>query len=412
MNKVFKTILIILIAIFGAGILFIDSVQAQPLKNLVVEYWSETENKWVPLSYWSETENKWLPSKVSIFSETNFLPGQGITRLVKVTNNSVQSQRIATEAINKNDPNRLGDVLNLEIKEGGARLYNDALSKFFTAGEVYLSDLGPNSSTTYDFIVTFYSGAGNSFQGKSLSFDLLIGFQGEEGGILPGAGGGVGGYLPPGLTIPEESVKITVTETSVVIEWTTSYPATSQVIYAKEGESRTLCLTQTEGCALGAPPKYGYERTTPEYDVSPKVTSHSVTISGLDSGTKYYYRTVSHASLAISQEHTFTTLGAKVEEKVKEEIKEEIAPPEEEVLAPTGEEIEKAPEEEIVGPEEVEKPILAKERSLGEIFATEGLLAAIGAIPFNLRIILIFATIIIVALLVSQLIKKRKKLKI
>jgi len=73
MNKVFKTILIILIAIFGAGILFIDSVQAQPLKNLVVEYWSETENKWVPLSYWSETENKWLPSKVSIFSETNFL---------------------------------------------------------------------------------------------------------------------------------------------------------------------------------------------------------------------------------------------------------------------------------------------------------------------------------------------------
>jgi len=142
------------------------------------------------------------------------------------------------------------------------------------------------------------------------------------------------------------------------------------------------------------------------------VTSHSVTISGLDSGTKYYYRTVSHASLAISQEHTFTTLGAKVEEKVKEEIKEEIAPPEEEVLAPTGEEIEKAPEEEIVGPEEVEKPILAKERSLGEIFATEGLLAAIGAIPFNLRIILIFATIIIVALLVSQLIKKRKKLKI
>jgi len=53
-------------------------------------------------------------------------------------------------------------------------------------------------------------------------------------------------------------------------------------------------------------PKYGYERTTLEY--STKVFNHSITISGLIPGTVYYYRAVSHGSLAISYEHSFTTL--------------------------------------------------------------------------------------------------------
>jgi len=115
---------------------------------------------------------------------------------------------IATEAINVSDPDRLGDVLNLEIKEGGVTRYNNALSQFFNAGEVYLSELaGDGTQTQYDFIVTFYSGAQNTFQGKSLEFDILVGFQGEEGGLLPGAGGGGGGVLPPGLMIFSEADK-------------------------------------------------------------------------------------------------------------------------------------------------------------------------------------------------------------
>ncbi len=35
---------------------------------------------------------------------------------------------------------------------------------------------------------------------------------------------------------------------------------------------------------------------------------HTVSISGLTPSTTYYYRAVSHASLAISTEHSFTTL--------------------------------------------------------------------------------------------------------
>ena len=257
-----------------------------------------------------------------LFSEANFLPGEGVTRWVKVTNNSGATQRIATQPLNITDPNHLGAVLNLVIKEGGTTHYDSALSNFLANGEVYLSDLANGANTQYDFTVSFYSGAQNTFQGKSLGFDILIGFQGTEGGILPGAGstsgyggGGGGGWLPPGLTIQNETTA-TTTETSATFIWTTSYPASSQVVYAEEGENHTLDLTDTSG----TPPKYGYERTSPEY--SPKVTSHLVTISGLTPGTKYYYRTVSHASLAIGEEHSFTTLGGMVGEMVFAEPKE------------------------------------------------------------------------------------------
>ncbi len=399
MNKIFKTLLISSIAVFGVGFLLTPLTFAQA-QNLVVEF-----------------------ERRPLFNEANFLPGEGVTRWVKVTNNSGATQRIATEAINKDDPNNLGAVLNLEIKEGEVTRYNNALSQFFNAGEVFLSNLANGNTAQYDFIVTFYSRAGDPFQGKTLRFDLLVGFQGTEGGILPGAGTGAGGFLPPGLTIPDESVRITaVEETNVTITWTTSYFSTSQVIYAKEGETHILNLTDN----TGMPPKYGYARTTPEYDTPAYlngVTSHSVTITGLNPGTKYYYRTVSHASLAISREFSFTTLGVKEEELVppgkeivplEEEIptaEEEIPAPEEIVRPPK--EIEEEVSEEIVEgkivEEEIEKPVLVEKKSLGEIFATEELLAAIGAMPLNLKIILIIIGIIIIGLGTLWLIRKRKK---
>ena len=292
MNRLIKTILIISIAVFGAG-LFVQPAYAA---GLGVEFKNGADKP--------------------LFNETNFLPGGEITSWVKVTNTSGATQRIVTQPLDITDPNHLGDVLNLVIKEGEEELYNNALSNFLANGEVYLSDLANGANAQYDFTVSFDSGTQNTFQGKSLKFNILIGFQGTEGGISPGAGsssgGGGGGWLPPGLTIQNGTVP-TVTKTSVTINWLTSYAATSQVIYAKDGESHTLCLTQTEGCALVVlgdppPPKYGYAHTTLESDTSTKVTNHLVTISPLDPNTTYYYRTVSHGSLAISEEQSFTTL--------------------------------------------------------------------------------------------------------
>jgi len=306
MNKIFKTILIVL-ALMPLAPLSLAYANG----NLVVEF---------------ETGN------APLFNEANFLPGEGVSRWVKVTNNSGQAQRIATQPLNITDLNRLGDVLNLEIKEGGVVRYNNALSTFFAGGENYLSDLANGATSQYDFTISFYSGSQNTFQGKSLGFDILIGFQGTEGGILPGAGSTSGygggsngppGGLPPGLTIQNEAAATTTVD-SVTIAWTTSYSATSQVIYALENEKHILDLTDT----AGSPPKYGYERTTPESDAPANLNgalSHSITILGLTSGTTYYYRAVSHGSLAISAEHSFTTLTSEEAAAIKKETKEQIA---------------------------------------------------------------------------------------
>ena len=290
MDRLIKTILIISIAVFGAGILFVDAAQAQPIDNLVVEYWSETENNWLPL-------------QGSIFDETNFLPGQSVTRLVRVTNNSGATQRIATEAINENDPDDFGEKLSLIIKEGPTVIFNNTLTQFFDQGETYLSDLANNANTQYDFTVGFNPDAGDFYQGKTLGFDIIVGFEGTEGGLSlpsPGEGTGGGGDLPPGLIISNEAVAA-VTEVppsgaTAIITWQTNYAATSQVIYGlNSGGPYSLDLSA---------PHFGYPNSTTEDPT--KVINHSVVITGLILGETYRYRVISHASPAtISYEHTF-----------------------------------------------------------------------------------------------------------
>jgi len=350
MKKIFKTIcLIIFGAIFLAGgLLWINPAQAQD-DGLVVEYWTDKEWK------------KWLPGEESfpIFKEENFLPGDTVIRQVRVTNNSGRSQRIATEAINVTDPDRLSDVLNLEIKEGSTILYRDALSKFFAAGEVYLSDLADGEDTQYDFIVSFYSGTGNVFQGKSVSFDLLIGFQGTEGGLLPGAGGGAGGFLPSGLTILNETA--TTTETTATVTWQTSYLSTSKVVYDTQPGRFDLSVGE---------PSYGYSFYKEGDDSGKeKVTFHSVTLTDLTPGTTYYYRCISHASPpTISREFSFKTLPLEKPLEKKEKPKKllETKPKTKPTLSALSKAIFKAKKEEFVAKEKPEIRKLVKKETLEE----------------------------------------------
>ena len=411
MNNLFKTILIASIALLGAGVLFISSTQAtEPMPSLIVEYWSETGSNWLPLTG-------------PIFSETNFLPGDGVTRLIRVTNNSVETQRIATEAINKNDLNNFASQMNLTIKESATVIFNNTLAQFFSQGETYLSSLASGVQTQYDFTITFNPGSENYYQGKTLGFYILVGFEGTEGGLpLPSPGAGTsGGGLPLGLTIQDESVKITTTtEFSVTIIWTTSYLSTSQVIYGTAAESHTLDLTDN----VGTPPKYGYAHTTPESNVSPKVTSHSVTVSGLNPNTTYYFRAVSHASLAISREFTFTTLGVKEIGEIGEEIPSEGIPYEEEisaeevVLAPTGEEEVEKPEgfvpEGAVSPEEGIVTVPPGERAPGEGLGPL-LLASVGVIGetpwMAILAILCLIGLVVIGIREWELARKKKKSK-
>ena len=135
---------------------------------------------------------------------------------------------------------------------------------------------------------------------------------GEPYIVETGIGGGGGGWIAPTVEpiILEETVLATnINEHSVVIEWDTSYFSTSRVVFSSYSESHDFDLSDN----TDNPPLYGYAHTTQEQDspaVSNGVVNHSVEITGLEEGTTYYFRCISHASPdSISQEHSFTTLG-------------------------------------------------------------------------------------------------------
>lgn len=88
------------------------------------------------------------------------------------------------------------------------------------------------------------------------------------------------------LTLSDEE-EVAPTTNSIQINWTTSHPATSRVIW--DTVSHTDAST-TEAIA----PNYGYANSTTE-DAA-LVTNHSVTVTGLSEGTTYYFRPVSHGS--------------------------------------------------------------------------------------------------------------------
>ena len=88
-----------------------------------------------------------------------------------------------------------------------------------------------------------------------------------------------------------------VDETSATITWFTDRPGTSRVVYD----------TVSHG-TLGDAPNYGYAFSTDTFDTDTKVTSHSVSIGGLEEDTTYFFRTISSASPeSVSGESSFGT---------------------------------------------------------------------------------------------------------
>jgi len=195
MNKILKTILISSVAIFGVCLIFSEPVQAQ-----------------LPVDV--EFENE------PLFDKANFLPGDDVSRFVKVTNNTDVSQKVGTRVSDFDDDYNLGDVLNLQIKEGGIILSSSTLSDFFNAGVIYLSEVPAYSSTQYDFIITFISESGNNYQGKTLTFDFIVGIDisettttttvpplGPTGSYVPGQ------YVPPSGVVAGATTGQTTTTT-------------------------------------------------------------------------------------------------------------------------------------------------------------------------------------------------------
>lgn len=247
-----------------------------------------------------------------LFNNSNFLPEDTESGTVTVTNSSGEEQTILTEAINIFDDDNFGSLLNLEIKEGSNILFNNTLAYFFaTAGEYSLGTIGTGETRIFTYTVTFINSSDNSYQGKTLGFDVCVGFEGgnthcgntvisDEHGDEGGGGSSSGGSTVL-IIFNEQALNITnVTGTGTgvaTITWNTNKLATSQVVYGLASLSPyTLTLT---------PPGYGYPFYTVEDET--KVIDHSMLLTGLTPGATYKYRVVSRASPAtVSYEHEFT----------------------------------------------------------------------------------------------------------
>jgi len=146
--------------------------------------------------------------KTPLFTEANIVPGYEVTHWIRATNSDTIPYNIATKANACVDPDHLGDVLKFKIKMGAVTLYEKTLSEFCNeTNETFLSVLSPPNTVRYDYSIAFDNSANNNYQGKTLSFDILVGSQqteGEDGNPQNGTytfvgGGGTGSapYNPP-----------------------------------------------------------------------------------------------------------------------------------------------------------------------------------------------------------------------
>ena len=100
---------------------------------------------------------------------------------------------------------------------------------------------------------------------------------------------------------------VAVTGSSAVIAWTTDEDAISQVVYSTTSHAGNS-YGSTAADADNA--RTGYGSVVPDPEDGTLLRSHAVVLTGLTSGTTYYYRVISHdaaGNYVISEEYSFTT---------------------------------------------------------------------------------------------------------
>ena len=245
-----------------------------------------------------------------LFSESNFLPGSAVTRFVKVTNNTDSVQNVFTKTTDEINYDNFGDVLELVVKRDSDILWSGTLTDFFITDKTPLSLIAAQQTIQYDYTISMASGADNNSQGKTLGFNLVIGFGNTNDEVddsngtitISGTNGSGGGSVTELIIFNERDLN--VSEGTADITWQTNHLSTSRIIYSAESEPHDFNYLN--------PPNYGYAHSTVE-DPS-LVTFHQMNLTGLMPGTLYYYRVISHASPdTVSLSYIFTTSDSKPE---------------------------------------------------------------------------------------------------
>lgn len=119
-----------------------------------------------------------VPSGDPVFVVANMLPGDCVTKTIKVKNEGDVGKSLVVRSDNVDDPDHFADALNIKISEA-SELYNNTLTQFFADSDsmpgVALGQINPGASKNYDFQICFDSGSGNEYQNKKVVFDLVFG---------------------------------------------------------------------------------------------------------------------------------------------------------------------------------------------------------------------------------------------
>lgn len=162
--------------ILGLGLVFVSLLGLQFVKE-------RGSHKVIAVGDLTFTFNG-LPPTAPVFMVDDLKPGDCYIREVAAQNDGQYGANISTRADAVQNPDNLGSILFLTIKEGAATLYggggSKTLNQFFTESTATvdglpLSVLAAGTATTYTFTVCMPPEAGNEWQRDQLIFDLLFG---------------------------------------------------------------------------------------------------------------------------------------------------------------------------------------------------------------------------------------------
>ncbi len=127
-----------------------------------------------------------------MFDSSNFYPGKIVEKTFTVENTDDKKQLVMIKASQVIIPSviQLSGVLNIVISQNGKSLYGTGsptgkktLAAFLAEKDgVKLSNLNPLEKSEYDMSVQMDNTAGDEYQGRSISFDIIVGI--DTGGLI------------------------------------------------------------------------------------------------------------------------------------------------------------------------------------------------------------------------------------
>ncbi|MGB6839092.1 MAG: fibronectin type III domain-containing protein [Microgenomates group bacterium] len=213
-----------------------------------------------------------------LFEETNMAPLDTVTRTVTAQNNYPENRDFAVEIVSatfSDSTPSLAQILAVEVieQESANTVYGPkTLEQWKTDDFVILSNVPTGGDRHYDFTVTM-ANVGNNYQGKTLVFDLNLGFDAFPPSPSPTPTTtptpGPPGATPCTATVPTSAPVLSAFASSsntVVLTWTTVSPVTHY----------TIRYGLSSGSYIYGAPDVG------------NVTSYVV--AALSAGTTYYFQ--------------------------------------------------------------------------------------------------------------------------